>query len=53
MRFEPVRDGKISGIKSTGKREKLTKCNHCNCNRYTPCGCGGAVKAREAKTASE
>ena len=46
-RFEPLKEGKIKGIKSTGKREKLlSRCEYCKCQRYTPCGCEGAVIAR-------
>jgi hypothetical protein len=52
MRFQPLKDGKISGIKSVNKRLKLSStCQFCKCQRYSPCGCRGAVKERkEAET---
>ena len=50
-RFEPLCEGKIKGINSTVKdRSKLlATCKHCKCQRYTPCGCEGAVKERNAE----
>lgn len=41
------------GIK--GKRmgkQLLPTCKHCKCQRYTPCGCEGAVKERKQKDAA-
>lgn len=48
MRHEPLKDGKIAGIKSTVKNRTklLAPCKHCKCQRYTPCGCEGSVKER-------
>lgn len=44
--------GAGNGIKSTVKDRSrlLAQCKHCKCQRYTPCGCEGAVKERESKT---
>ena len=40
-RHEPLKDGKIAGIKSTVKdRSKLQPtCKNCKCQRYTECTC--------------
>lgn len=39
------------GIKGTVKNRKqlLPTCKHCKCQRYTPCGCEGAVKERKQR----
>lgn len=30
-------------------KQLLPACKHCKCQRYTPCGCEGAVKERQQK----